>query len=204
MSTLNEVYLVCHANIEELLSAITGGNPIAATPYIDQIVNTLNDMFYVVIKIGDVYFRHFRHSETAIRMHTDHYKDVDALYDCIRSSFYSYGRFDFLPDSCMLWVKECWRGDTISNTRVDPNELLKMIVDDLYLPKESRYMLQSINGVIASINSTHKTASREQLYHLAKLRYETDPKYQKFAEHPCFEQYISAKVASLIAKRRLR
>lgn len=203
-STLNEVYLACHANIEELLSAITGGNPISAIPYIDQIINTLNDMFYVVIKIGNTCLRHVRHSETAIRLHTDHYEDIDGIYDYIQSNFYSYGRLDFSPDSCMLWVKECWRGDTISNTSIDPNELLKMIVNDLYLPKKTQYMLQSINGVMASINSMHKTASKEQLYHLAKVRYETDPKYQEFAEHSCYEQYISGKVTSLITKRRSR
>lgn len=65
-------------------------------------------------------------------------------------------------------------------------------------------MLQSINDVMASVNSMHKTASKEQLYHLAKVRYETDPKYQEFAEHSCFEQYISGKVTSLITKRRSR
>lgn len=203
-STLNEVYLACHGNIDELLSVITGGNPISAIPYIDQIVNTLDDMFYIVIKIGDACFRHFRHRETAIRMHTDYYEDVDGLYDYIQSNFYSYGRLDFSPDSCMLWVKECWRGDTFSNTQSDPNELLKIVVGDLYPPEISHYMLQSINGAIASINSTYKTASREQLYHLAKVRFETDPKYKAFANHHCFEQYVSGKVARLIEKRKGR
>ena len=202
LSTLNEVYLACNANMEELLSAITGGNPILAIPYIDQIVNTLNDKFYVVIKIANVCFRHFRHSETAVRMYTDHYDDIDELYGYIKSNFYSYGRLDFSQDSCMLWVKECWRGDTISNTYIDPHEWLKIIVDELYLPEKAQHMLQSINGVMANINSTHKKASKEELYHFAKVKYETDPKYQEFAKHPCFEQYISGKVESLISKRK--
>lgn len=201
-STLNKIYLACNSNLEDLLFAITGGNPISAIPYIDRIVNTLNDKFYVVIKIGDVCFRHFRHSETAIRMHTDNYDDIDNLFSYIQDTFYSYGRLDFSPDSCMLWVKERWRGDTISNTQVNPNELLKVIVADLYEPENAHHMLQSINGTMASINSTHKTASSEQLYHLAKVRYETDPKYKEFAGHHCFELYLSGKIKSIIAKRK--
>ena len=200
LSALNDIYLACNSNIEELLFAISGGNPILAMPYIDKIIASLSDKFYVIIKIGDVCFRHFRHSETAIRMHGD-YSDVDSLYSYIQDNFYCYGRLDFSPDSCMLWVKECWRGDNFLITQVNPNDLLKRIVAELYLPENSDHMLHSINGVIASINSMNKNAPTGQLYHLAKVRFETDPKYKEFAEHCCFEQYISGKISSLIAKR---
>lgn len=203
LSTLNDIYLACNSNIEDLLFAISGGNPILAIPYIDKIISALSDKFYVIIKISNVCFRHFRHSGTAVRMYSDYDDgDVDSLYSYIQDNFYCYGRLDFSPDSCMLWVKECWRGDDFLNTQVNPNELLKMIVAELYSPENSKYMLQSINGAISSINSMNKTASKEQLFHLAKMRFETDPKYKEFAEHPCFEQYISGKTAGFIANRR--
>ena len=80
---------------------------------------------------------------------------------------------------------------------------VKIIVAELYLPEKSNHMLQSINGVMASINSMNKAASGGQLYHFAKVRFETDPKYKEFAEHHCFEQYISGKITSLIAKRKI-
>lgn len=202
-STLNDIYLACNSKIEELLSAITGGHPISAIPYINRIINSLIDKYYVVIQLGELFFRHFRHSETVIRMY-DHYDNIEEMYDYIQQNFYDYGRIDFLPGFTMLWVKECWRGNNISDAEIDPNELLKIIVTELYPPDISHHMLQSINGIMASINSTHKTASRDQLYHFAKVRFETDPKYTYFAEHYYFDKYISGKTASLIRKRTIQ
>lgn len=202
-STLNEVYRECNASFEDMLSAISGGNILSIVPYIDRIVDTLHEKFYVIIKISDVFFRHFRHSDTAIRMH-DHYDSIDDLYNYIREHFYSYGKIELPNDSCILWVKECWRGDGIVNTKIEPNALLKRIVEELYWFEDSHHMLQSINGTMASINSTHKTASQQELYHLAKVRFETDPRFESFSKHEYFEKYISGKTESLIAKRNER
>lgn len=201
LSTLNDVYRGCNSNIEELLTAITGGNPISSIPYIDTILNTLSDKFYVVIKIGN-YVRHFRPKDTAIRMYCEDYYDIESLYDYIQQYFIDFGRIDFAPESCLVWVKEHRRTNSTSNINTNPNELLRMIVDEIYDPQIARHMLQSINGVMASINSKYKTASAEELYHFAKVRYETDPHYKEFSEHYLFEQYISGKVSRLIASRR--
>ena len=183
--------------------AISGGNPITIIPYIDQIVNALADKYYVVVKIADIFQRHFRHKDTTIRLH-EHHEDIDELYDYVERKFHCYGKIDFTVDSCIVWIKEYWRGSNVIDTEIDPNLLLKSIVAELYWEEDSQHMLQSINGSMASINSTHKTASREELYHLAKLRFETDPKYEDFVAHKSFEKYISAKTASLIAKRNER
>ena len=172
-------------------------------PYIDQIIDALDDKYYVIVKIGDILQRHFRHKDTAIRLHESH-EDIDELYDYVERSFRCYGKIDFSIDFCIVWIKECWRGSNVTDTEIDPNLLLKNIVAELYCEDDSLHMLQSINGAIANINSTHKTASRGELYHLAKLRFETDPKYEDFVAHRAFEKYISAKTASLIAKRNER
>ena len=200
LSTLNDIYRECNSNIEELLTAITGGNPISSIPYIDTILNTLSDKFYVVIKIGD-YVRHFRPKDTAIRMYCRDYYDIESLYDYIQKYFIDFGRIDFTPKSCLVWVREHWRADSVPDVNANPNELLKRIVNEIYDPQIAHHMLQSINGVMASINSTHKTASKEELYHLAKVRYETDPDYKEFSEHYLFEEYISGKVLRLIENR---
>lgn len=202
-ATLNDVYRACQANMEDFLFAISGGNPITIIPYIDQIVDALDDKYYVIVKIGDIFQRHFRHKDTAIRLH-EYHEDIDELYDYVEQSFRCYGKIDFTTDSCIVWIKEYWRGSNVTNTEIDPNLLLKNIVAELYWEDDSLHMLQSINGSIASINSTHKTASQEELYHLARLRFETDPKYEDFVAHRAFEKYISSKTASLIAKRNER
>lgn len=202
-SILNDVYRECNENFEELLSALPGGNLLSVVPYIDQIINILREKYYVIVKIGDVFLRHFRHSDTAIRMY-DQNDNIDDLYDYIRRHFYYYGRIELANDSCILWVKECWRGDRITSTKMDPNALLKRIVEDLYRPEDSLHMLQSFNGAMSSINSMHKNASQEELYHLAKVRFETDPKFKTFARHEYFEEYISGKTVSLIEKRNER
>lgn len=72
-------------------------------------------------------------------------------------------------------------------------EYLAQLVD-----RTPRSILQSINGMMASINSTHKTASQQELYHLAKVRFETDPRFESFSKHEYFEKYISGKTESLI------
>ena len=202
-ATLNDIYRACQANVEDFLFAISGGNPITIIPYIDQIIDALDDKYYVIVKIGDIFQRHFRHKDTAIRLH-EYHEDIDELYDYVEQSFRCYGKIDFTIDSCIVWIKECWRGSNVTDTEIDPNLLLKNIVAELYCEDDSLHMLQSINGAIANINSTHKTASREELYHLARLRFETDPKYEDFVAHRAFGKYISAKTASLIAKRNER
>lgn len=204
ISTLNTVYEKCNFNIENLLTAITGGNPISAIPYIDTIINTLSDKFYVVVKIGDVCFRHFHHPETAIRMHCNDYSNIDSLYNYIQDNFLDYGKMIFSSDSCMLWIKEHWRENYFVNNTTDPNQLLKIIVEELYVEGKSHYMLQSINGVISNINSMHKTASEDELYRYAIVRYETDPKYKEFSEHYLFKEYLSAKVTRLVSQRRTK
>lgn len=203
LATLNDVYLTCQANMEDFLFTISDGHLITIIPYIDQIVDALVDKYYVIVKIGDIFQRHFRHKDTAIRLHK-HHEDIDELYDYVERNFHCYGKIDFTVDSCIVWIKEYWRGGNVIDTEIDPNLLLKSIVPEVYLAENSQHMLQSIHGVIASINSTHKTASREELYHLAKLRFETDPKYEGFVAHKSFEKYISAKTASLFKKRNER
>lgn len=203
-STLNDVYLACNSSFEDLLCAITGGAPIRAIPYIDKIVDALGDKYYVIVKIGDAYFRHFRNNNTSIRMHAEQYDDINNLYQYIVDHFYEYGRIELSPDSCLLWVKEHWRGNEDEIYYGDPHELLKTIVAEVYNQEDSQYMLHSINGAIASINSQHPDATREQLHHFSKLRFETDPKYEDFIAHPCYEQYVSGKITSLIEKRKAR
>lgn len=201
-SLLNDKYLACNSNIEELLCTITDGRMIMAMPYIDKIIEAIDDYFYVIVKIGDKIIRHFRSAKVGIRMYNNKYHDINELYGYIQENFHDFGKVDFSQGSCMLWVKELWRGGKIQKSERDPHELLKLIVDELYLPEKSRHMLQSINGVMSNINSTYKDASREQLYHYAKICFETNPKYLDFANHYYFEQYISGKTASLIAKRK--
>lgn len=200
---LNDIYINCQSNIENFLVAISGGNPITMVPYIDQILNALDDKYYVVVKIGDTFLRRFRHKDTGIRLY-EYHEDLDDIYGYVEQNFHCYGKFDFNADSRIIWIKEYWRGSDVVNIEVDPNLLLKNIVAELYWEGNAQHMLQSINGVMASLNGTHKAVSREELYHLAKLKFETNPKYKNFVTHKDFEKYISSKSASLVAKRTER
>jgi len=63
-------------------------------------------------------------------------------------------------------------------------------------------MLQSINGVLSGMNSTYKSASREELYNWVKYRFMTDERYQEFFVHPLFDKYIVNKINKMIAMRK--
>jgi hypothetical protein len=63
-------------------------------------------------------------------------------------------------------------------------------------------MLQSINGVMAAVNSMYgKEGSVEELYNWSKYKFISDPNYKDIIEDKNFDRYIVNKIMSMKRKR---
>ena len=200
-SVINQTFKEFSGNFEDLLMALSGGYPLRIMPYIQEIINSLDEKFFVVLQIGDSYQRHYQHPATVIRMHIAQ-RDIESLFQYLQNNFEEYGRLNLSPDSCLLWVKECWRGERVSPVQSNPHKLLKKIVADLYPPKEAMRMLQRINGIMASLNQRYPMATLNAMCHYARIRFQTDSSFKEFAAHDQFEEYIAGKAQSMIDRRR--
>lgn len=204
LDTLNHIYISCKSNFEKFIFDLSNHEPIRLIPYLYNIINSLDDKYYLVVKIKDFYFKHIRSKDTLLRIRNHDYYDIDDIYSYIKCNFLEYGKVNFSNDSCLLWVKESWRGDEKDFVFQNPQDLLKKIVSEIFKDdlQNAKHMLHSINGVMSTINneSIKQSLSREQMFHFARLRFETDSKYEQFVLHHCYEQYLSCKITSLIRR----
>lgn len=127
--------------------------------------------------------------------------EYESIEKIVKANGFEYGNIESGNGDCLLYVKE--RMFSIpACEHCDPNNLLKYIVTELYWDDDKKYMLQSINGVLSGMNSTYKSASREELYNWVKYRFMTDERYREFFVHPLFDKYIVNKINKMIAMRK--
>ncbi len=200
--TLNVIYSECNCNFEQFLYRISHNEPIKSIHFINIILEHLQDNLYVIVKIGDSFFRHFRSKNTKIRIHDDCYHDINKLKRYVKENFIESGTINFSENSLLIWIKEHKRKTGQVLVAPDPNELLKTIVRDLFHLHDQKHMMQSISGVTAYINSKNPKATFDELYHCIKLRFETDSKYRDLIKHPDLEKYLTGRIVDFMKNRK--
>ena len=85
--------------------------------------------------------------------------------------------------------------------RINPNILLKQIVNEIYTDNFTKY-LHSINGVVSHINSNNKSANKTELYNYMKYRFICDEKFVDFYNHINFDLYLTNKIYDMIENRK--
>ena len=201
LENIQSIYEACDYNFEQFLNAISDFNPIRILHFINIILDNINDKFYIVLKMGNNIFRHIKNQNNSVRIFADYY-DFDSIVE------YYYGEWGIIrlnEEANLLWIKDSVQyiePDNIIQT--DPHILLKRITNDIYSPDLAHKMLLRINGVVSSINSSNQASNREELYHLIKQRFETDPQYSEIVSHELFNTYISNKITNLLNKRKIR
>ena len=203
LESIQSIYAACNNDFELFLNAISNFNPIHVVHFIDIILEHISDKFYLVLKIGDVLFRHIRSKDTSIRLHEE-YNNFNALADYARQNFFDSGILELGEYSYLLWIKDSYRYKENKTKYMDPLSLLKRIIEEVYWYDAdlAHKMLMKVNGVIGSLNGLNKDKSREELYHLIKQRFVTDNEYDELTSHELFDTYISNKLTDLINKRR--
>lgn len=197
---VSEQYEACNRDMALFLNAITSNTPIRSLTFIDAILKYLPEKYAVYI----IY------DNQIVKRICDYSSPLSAIYVGLGIenilSICKYYRFDTLHldlGNCyqIICIKE--KVFSIPECRkCDPNLLLKRIVSEICFYEDEKHMLQSINGVIASINGQYKTASRAELYNWTKYKFYMNPYYEDFCMHIDFETYIVNKIDKMISMRR--
>ena len=204
LENIQSIYEACDYNFEQFLNAISDFNPIRILHFINIILDNINDKFYIVLKMGNNIFRHIKNQNNSVRIFADYY-DFDSIVEYVKDYYGEWGIIRLNEEANLLWIKDSVQyiePDNIIQT--DPHILLKRITNDIYSPDLAHKMLLRINGVVSSINSSNQASNREELYHLIKQRFETDPQYSEIVSHELFNTYISNKITNLLNKRKIR
>lgn len=204
LETIQSIYEACNNNIEQFLNAISDFNPIRILHFINIILDNIRDKFYIVLKMGNNILRHIKSQNNSVRIFADYY-DFDSIVEYVKEYYAEWGIINLNEDANLLWIKDSIQyiePDNIIQT--DPHILLKRITNDIYPSSLAHEILLRINGVVSSINSSNQTSDREELYHLIKQRFETDPQYSEIVSHELFNTYISNKVTNLLNRRKIR
>lgn len=203
IEVIRQVYTHVGGNFESLLNTLSDHEPVRLLLYFRIIVDALDDMYSVIVRFGDHYFRRFRHPLTSVRIRVDNHYDLDKCYHYIQQNFTKYGKIES-KQFCLIWVKEEPAEIPEVFAVCDHKLLLKKIIGELgYEKKEERtHWIQKINGIMSCIYTEvqRSTFSKEAMYQKAKVRFETDPDLIEFAQHPDCERYIQSKISGLMKK----
>jgi len=186
-----------------LLNKISFGCGKKTLPFLDILFNEISDNNYVAYIIcEDNIIKTLCCYDSPIRMF---YHSLECGQICDIAKYYGFKYDEIALDGVyrIIYIQEKYF-KIPKATFCDPNLLLKRIIKEIYYEeKEGQFVLKSINGVVASINSTHKNATREEMYNWAKYRFLTDKNFEEFSEHKDFENYIVNKIDKMISMRKI-
>lgn len=200
LDKIGTIYKSCNQDFQLFINAITNSQPLKVLTFLDAILEQLPETYAVYIICDN----------QIVKRLCDYSNPLSTFYaglgvDNILSicNYYSFDAVHMTLGCSyeLISIKE--KVFTIPKCkRCDPNSLLRSIVYDICSCEEAKHVLQSINGVISSINSQYRDASREELYNWTKYRFYTNSKYEVFCEHPDFETYIVNKIDKMILMRK--
>lgn len=185
-------------SIESLIDSISEGYRIRVLPFLDVVLNAITNDNYIAYLFykNDVVRSFYSEKSPLCRFYGS------MGYDAIREIVISYG-FEFesiqLENNMFLLYISEKKFEMPRYTYSDPNILLKQICN---YHGYDNHMLQSINGVMAAVNSMYgKEGSVEELYNWSKYKFISDPNYKDIIEDKNFDRYIVNKIMSMKRKR---
>jgi hypothetical protein len=181
-----------------LIDSISEGYRIRVLPFLDVVLNAITNDNYIAYLFykNDVVRSFYSEKSPLCRFYGS------MGYDAIREIVISYG-FEFesiqLENNMFLLYISEKKFEMPRYTYSDPNILLKQICN---YHGYDNHMLQSINGVMAAVNSMYgKEGSVEELYNWSKYKFISDPNYKDIIEDKNFDRYIVNKIMSMKRKR---
>ena len=195
--TINQIYMQSD-DIIECLNVISDYRIQDIISSIKFILDCLDESFVAFVYSGNQVSGRISKNGSKIRYNGQTKDRLMELLNFHCVGYYFDEAFDF--NSGIIFIKEHRFGFPSVN-RCDPNKLLRNIVQDLNCEDDGK-KLRSINGIVSSINSTHKQSTAEEMYNSIKYRFILDEENCEFYEHQNFDLYASNKVLDMIKKRK--
>lgn len=201
-NVIKEIYRENGGSVELLLDKISRGHSLKTVPFLDVVLDEISKSSYVAFIIcGDDFIKAICDYKSPVKMF---YRRLQCTELCNVAEAYgfNYEEIELEEEFRIVYIEEKYF--TIPYVeKCDPNQLLKEIMKELYEDeRERRHVLQSINGIMASVNSMHSRDNREVLYNWAKYRFLTDENLSGFGKHRYFEKYLVNKIDKMIAMRQ--
>lgn len=178
------------SGLERLIDDISYGIRLRVLPFIDMILNSITEDNYIAFLYQGYELVRTFYSEKCPLL-----KLCRVGYDVIENiaDYYglNYESVEFSNNIRLLVVTEKIF-KLLDYSKEDPSIILKQICLDVGY---DRHMLQSINGIMGSINSMYgKEYSVEELYNWCMYRFISDSRLAEFVAHKDFKKYIANKV----------
>lgn len=197
---IKNIYNACSQDLNLFLKRITGNHPIKSLTFMDAILKFLPEKYAAYIIFDDKIVKRICDAGSPLSA-IGYGLGIEDIFSACKHYNFDTVRIKLENSYEIIFIKE--KVFVVSSyEKCEPNSLLKKIVNDIYFSEDIQHMLQSINGLISSINSMYHNGSREELYNWAKYKFYMNKKYKDFCEHPDFEKYIINKIDDMISKRR--
>ncbi len=183
-------------DIIECINIISVYNPLKIILFLKDILNSLDDVYCCHIFENEKHLRCVTHLDSKLYTYC---QDYNVLIETLEKNDLDYYEIKS-EEYKLVFIKEEMI-DLIDVSTTNPNTLLKSIVQDIY-PDNFTKMLQSINGVVANINSKKKSADLKLLYNIVRLRFAGDYNMIDFFNHSDFDTYVINKIKSMLQNQK--
>ena len=197
-SKIKNIYKMS-SDLFECINILSEYNPEKILVNLQYVLESIHDVYSIFVCYDSKIIRRVSTKDSMLKCG---YGAVLDFLETLENNDVAYSKHELKYGFSLVVIKEVEYA-VPTNSRVNPNELLKQIVEEIYVDNHLRQR-QSINGIVSSINSSNRNADEIELYNLIKYRFLSDKNLIDFYNHRDFDLYISNKVKDMIEKRSKR
>lgn len=182
-------------SLEKLINNVTDGVQIRALPFMDILLSAISQEKYIafIFQNDEIIKRILPESSPLNRFCS--LLNSHELINIACSYGFKFEKLNMGYGICLVYILEK-QFKMVQYTFSDPNPLLRRIC------QHDKSLLQSINGVMASVNNMYGEKSLDELYNWSKYKFISDQRYKEIISHPEFDKYIVNKLISMKIKSK--
>lgn len=189
------------ADIVECINILTNYEPIKSFLFLKDLLNSLDDVYCCAIFENEKSIKSVAHFDSKLSKYWPEYSKLIETLDNNLLEYYVLT----IDKYKAVFIKEK-EFDLIPVTRIEPNSLLRVITSEIY-PDNPLKMLQRINGVVSSVNSSTKFNGIDDerlIYNIIKYHFAGSHEFSEFYNHSEFDTYIINKVRTMLQARKTK
>ena len=189
------------ADIVECINILTNYEPIKSFLFLKDLLNSLDDVYCCAIFENEKRVKIVAHFDSKLSKYWPEYSKLIETLDNNMLEYYVLT----IDKYKAVFIKEK-EFDLISVTRIEPNSLLRVITSEIYSDNPLK-MLQRINGVVSSVNSSTKFNGIDDerlIYNIIKYHFAGSYEFSEFYNHSEFDTYIINKVRTMLHARKTK
>lgn len=196
-----ELYESNKCNIVETLSQLTDNNILYIYHCINKILSYIEDKYFFALYNSEKAISIIKSEGSVVSI--PYCVSYPELISLCKDKYPRHVMLDLEDDIKLVIIKEdiFVEACTNINTEYDSNQLLKLILNDVYSEDEAKRMSYSINGIIGSANGNNKGATRDELYNIFRHKF-LQRGYEEFIEHPKYEEFLSLRLTQILNRKR--